>query len=261
LALWAGYSYSSPYVYSGNATQYGLTWSIDTVLGTTDEAEVNSVVYRYTTDKITEDDMDVSVFNENIEGGYIFNQTDDWSGLPSSTIQRYLPLDNVSSKLFGTGGINVTGNGTVNNSSVIFNYRIKPQYPVEESTALFIPDIDTVDIYNALDDDAVKSEQTDPDYSDDEEEEQDDDERARRAERAGNAAVGNALAVAQNAMLQAMVMATDMSVYYAASIDGGVYKDSTALVDAKLPENRAGLRNGLAQQILHTKMVEMQYKR
>ena len=41
---------------------------------------------------------------------------------------------------------------------------------------------------------------------------------------------------------------------------GGVYDDNIQLLDSRLPENRQGLRNGLAQQILHTKMVDEQYK-
>jgi hypothetical protein len=48
--------------------------------------------------------------------------------------------------------------------------------------------------------------------------------------------------------------------YLAATIPGGQYKETIRLVDAKLPENKAGLRNGLAQQILHEKMVSQQYK-
>ena len=32
------------------------------------------------------------------------------------------------------------------------------------------------------------------------------------------------------------------------------------LPDVKLPDSKSSVRNGLAQQILHTKMVEMQWK-
>jgi len=48
--------------------------------------------------------------------------------------------------------------------------------------------------------------------------------------------------------------------YLAATIPGGQYKETIVLVDTKLPENKAGLRNGLAQQLLHEKMVSQQYK-
>jgi hypothetical protein len=32
------------------------------------------------------------------------------------------------------------------------------------------------------------------------------------------------------------------------------------LVDGKIPENKRGLRNGLAQQVLHEQMMELQYQ-
>jgi len=70
-----------------------------------------------------------------------------------------------------------------------------------------------------------------------------------------------AQAIAQNAVLQSMQTATNMNAYYGASIPGGVYNESVVLVDKQLPENRRGLRNGLAQQLLHEKMIEMQYKK
>ena len=48
--------------------------------------------------------------------------------------------------------------------------------------------------------------------------------------------------------------------YIPKTIDGGVYKETLVMQDQKLPTNPRGLRNGLAQQLLHEKMVEMQYK-
>jgi hypothetical protein len=42
-------------------------------------------------------------------------------------------------------------------------------------------------------------------------------------------------------------------------INGGVYNETIKLVDKKIDDNKQGLRNGLAQQLLHEKMVDMQY--
>ena len=227
------------------------------------EAEVNSVVYRYTTDKEAEADMSVSVFNKHIDGGYIYNQTDDWSGLPSGTIQRYIPLDNISSTLFGNGGITTEGDGTVKDATVIYNYRLKQTYPIEE-VPLYIPDIQPdIELYNALEDDAVSSSEADVAYSDEEEGEdtKPDKDRLRRALRAADAAIGNAMAASQDMMMQAMAAATNVDVYYAATIKGGVYTETTELLDTQLPDSKRGLRNGLAQQILHTKMVDEQYNK
>jgi len=47
---------------------------------------------------------------------------------------------------------------------------------------------------------------------------------------------------------------------YNRSIHGGYLPDVQFYTETKVPESRRGLRNGLAQQILHEKMVEMQYQ-
>jgi len=50
-----------------------------------------------------------------------------------------------------------------------------------------------------------------------------------------------------------------MNSYYAANIQGGVYNDSLTLVDKKIEDNKQGLRNGFAQQLLHEQMIQEQY--
>jgi hypothetical protein len=47
---------------------------------------------------------------------------------------------------------------------------------------------------------------------------------------------------------------------YGGSISGGYYADAQGYPDTQVPESRRGLRNGLAQQLLHEKMVDMQYE-
>ena len=67
-----------------------------------------------------------------------------------------------------------------------------------------------------------------------------------------------ALAFARGQLTDAVNL--NMNSYYNANIPGGTYNDSLVLLDTKLPENQSGLRNGLAQQLLHQQMVDMQYK-
>ena len=52
----------------------------------------------------------------------------------------------------------------------------------------------------------------------------------------------------------------NLNPYYEAKIPGGEYKETTVLQDTQLPDSRSGLRNGLAQQLLHQQMVDMQFK-
>jgi hypothetical protein len=68
---------------------------------------------------------------------------------------------------------------------------------------------------------------------------------------------------AENQIIEQMNFAMNIAVgntYLSATIPGGQYKETVRLVDGKLPDSRAGLKNGLAQQILHEKMVSQQYK-
>ena len=54
---------------------------------------VGSVIYRYTAVKNIEDDMLVHVQNEDALGdGYIFRETDDWSGLEGNNIYKVVPV-------------------------------------------------------------------------------------------------------------------------------------------------------------------------
>lgn len=46
---------------------------------------------------------------------------------------------------------------------------------------------------------------------------------------------------------------------YNIELSGGEYRETIRLVDAKLPDNRNGLRNNWAQQLLHEQMIDLQY--
>ena len=48
---------------------------------------------------------------------------------------------------------------------------------------------------------------------------------------------------------------------YGYTLSGGFYPDAKLYNNKQLPESRKGLRNGLAQQILHEKMIDMQWER
>ena len=47
---------------------------------------------------------------------------------------------------------------------------------------------------------------------------------------------------------------------YSVAMDGGSYADAPFYQPEALPESKSGVRNGLAQQVLHTKMIMMQYE-
>lgn len=78
------------------------------------------------------------------------------------------------------------------------------------------------------------------------------------AENMSNAASLEAQQAVQAQVLALINYVPDFNKYNTI-MNGGYMPDGTGYPDATVPESRRGLRNGLAQQLLHEKMVEMQY--
>jgi hypothetical protein len=226
--------------------------------------DINGVFYRYTAVKDPNDPYTVSIQNEAANGsGYIFRETDDWSGGSGGTIQKYVPVPYSPLGDWGTGSIEQVGIGSVEDPVVIYNYRVDTDRLQQQE----LPEIPAVPVYDALADGYVTAalEPTDRDlYEDDEIKDKDvDEEDDGRLEKA-LAAQENALTLAGNVtqsnILQAMNVATNLNSYYAAQIKGGVYQETVVLKDKNIPDNRRALRS-LGQQKLHTDMVDQQYGR
>ena len=277
LAFLPHYSYSNPIIYgsSGNAAQNGLNWAMAQVLPNASGLSVNGVIYQYTVIKNTEDDMIVYVQNENAQGnGYIFRESDDWSGLPSETINKLVSVNNIPIGFWGDGSIVIEGEGSVENPNVVYTYKIDPCYDpqADPSCPNYIPPMnppepEIIDIYDALNDQAVvqATEETDPELYDR------DNKRQRTIEESAESGLQDALAATENALTLAMTQTQEaiiqsmsrvelLNPYYRAQIAGGVYRDRLQLPQTDIPDNKAGLRNNLAQQVLHEKMVKSQYQ-
>ena len=247
----------------------GALFPVPTVQG----LDINGVIYQYTPIKRPEDDFTVTVQNARADGsGYIFSETDNWSGRPGITINRLVPLPYTPLSDFGDGEILTTGTGVVESPSVVYTFRqdpcINPQSnpscPGYVDPSVYLPEIDS---YDALNDPNVMAsmEPTDPSLYEDEEgnkkdKEEEDDGRLEKALAAAENALTIGVGVSQASILQAMNTATNMNNYYAAQITGGVYKETTVLQDKNIPDNRRALRS-LGQQRLHTDMVNQQYGR
>ena len=271
---------------TGNAAANGYVWGMDSVLPSgIPGLDINTVIYRYTPLKETADDMKVHVQNEHANGnGYIFRETDDWSGKAGGVeIRKVIPVTPSNRSLWGDGSIEVEGQGEIEDANVIYGYKVNPCYdpqfdPNCPGYQVQVPEIPEVDynIYDAAANGDASQDQWDPNnelYEDEEElseeelaeleaeEEKDSKERLEKALAAADnsALFANALAVSQ--MIDTINAAVNMSSYYNATIPGGNYSESIVLVDKKLPENKRGLRNGLAQQLLHQKMIDMQYNK
>jgi hypothetical protein len=226
---------------------------------------VSGVVYQYTPVKNTADPMLVHVQNLNARGeGYIFRSTDDWTGRPGGyTINKLVPVDNIPISYWGKGSIEVEGTGQVLKPNVVYTYRIDPCFDPQSSPSCpgykpVIPEVPVVS-YDVLQDEAVKlaTRKTEQEYKEAEQRRI----AKEQALRGADTVLTDANSIAQSRLLESMNMATNLTSYYSLTISGGVYRDALTLVDSKLSENRHALRNGLAQQLLHTRMVDQQYER
>ena len=79
------------------------------------------------------------------------------------------------------------------------------------------------------------------------------------AENMSNAASLEAQQAMQQQVLALINYVPDFNTYNRV-MNGGYLPDANGYPDTEVPESRRGLRNGLAQQLLHEQMVEMQYE-
>lgn len=270
-------SLSSEFIYgvTGNAASAALNWSMANVLPQQAGLEVSNVIYQYTALKDASDNMLVHVQNENAQGvGYIFRETDDWSGLPGNTINKIVAVDNIPIGAWGNGSIQVEGKGEVINPNVVYTYKYNPCFNPQSSPSCpgYLPPIPEpepvdYDVYNALDDKAVldATEETDPELYDRDNKrrnqpKESEDLRLERGLAASENALNIASDMAQAFIIDAMANEQRFNPYYAQTIPGGAYNDVPPLPTKDIPDNKIGLRNNLAQQLLHERMVELQYK-
>lgn len=288
LVLLPGYSFSesvAPYYgQTGNAASDGNSWDMDTYLPPDIPGlDINGIIYNYTIQKDVDSSVDVTIQNENRRGtGYVFQETDRWrpGSLGGTEINKVVPIVPLNREHWGTGSITVDGQGSVEDPNVVYMYRVDPCYdpqfdpncPGYEVQMPDIPEVDLSTIYDPTVDSQIVQYEDKAQYSDDEElsddekkereseEEKDSSERLEKALAAAenSALFAQSLAAAQQ--LEALNRATEMNSYYSTTIPGGNYTDTVTLNNKRIPENRKGLRNGLAQQILHEKMIDMQYK-
>lgn len=279
MGLSYSYSYSDTLQngVTNNAAANGFQWDMYTVLPTPDGLMINGVIYQYTTEKEVEDAMRVRIQNENaIDEGYIFSQTDDWSGVPGNTISKMIKLPNIPGEYFGDGSIEVEGIGTVTDPTVRYSYMLDPCFVplTDPSCPGYVLALyewlrengllgEDVDIDDPLFNEFVKqilNRETEVDEDEEvarEEETEEDEEIEKLNAGASIEALGDP--AAQAAMMQAMATIPNFENYYEVSIQGGVYEETLVLEDKELPDNRSAMRN-LAQDTLHRSMVRSQYE-
>jgi len=241
---------------------------MNTVLPDQYNLKVNGVFYKYTPIKNRSDDFKVTISNTDV-----FSHTDDWSGKSGGIeMRKMIGFEYIPRELWGDGSITLDGTGTIQNPSVVYTYRYEDgcTSPLDNPTCDgytdavmdLVPDTIITEIYNALDDDNVKQEESEVDYKEEEQEQEDvkEEDDLERALAINEEILDFGNVIAQNQMLDAMNSSIQMNTYYDKTIDGGQYNETVVLKDNDLPDNKEGRRMSLGTQILHDKMVNIQYK-
>ena len=251
LVFWPCYSYSesiSPYFgITGNAAIGGYSWNMDNVFPEPPGLEVNGLFYSYTPDKLAEDEFKVTIGNEGV-----WSDTEDWTGTPGGIeVRKVIGLPNVPREAWGDGYIITEGDGTIDDATVIYSYKVDPCFdpqfdpncPGYVAPVPVVIEIDPDSIYDATEDEAVveATEETDEDqYKEDKvaeiDEEEEEENRELRLEKA-LAAVNDtelyAISFAQSQILLQINSAINITSYIAADIPGGNYKEDVQLIDTK----------------------------
>lgn len=244
------------------------------------EVQVNGLTYRYTMTKDPNEDVKVYVRNEDpVNGGYVFEEVDDWNGLPGSTIQKYFRFNYIDSSRFGDGEIAVEGNGSVSDSIVTYNYRVDINDMLMKCAATPLADPSCPGFMEALLEylkNLKDPDPNDPFYDEwvqaqlEKELELDEDELKRKEEskeeslekRMGGKNTVDAMVDVkqQEALLVALADVGKIEPYYQVEIQGGEYEETVTLEDSEIPDNPRALRS-LASDANHKKMVRSQYDR
>ena len=271
--LCCSYSYSD--IINGttqNAAGQGLTWIMPNILPAVTGLTVDGIIYQYSAVKKTSDPMIVNIQNKNaLNSGYIFQRQDNWSGLPGNTITKVVPIDSIASKYWGDGSITVEGKGEVANPSVVYKYRYDscfnplsspscPGYAEAMLKSLTIQAGEPIDslsnqyVKNALESKAVIEEEK--------KQEQDTKSKKSSKESADKKTVANTILSAEDiAKASRFEMMNNIPGFnaYSINIAGGVYNDVVRYPEKKLPDSKKAKSFGLAQQKLHSAMVDSQY--
>ena len=261
------------YGITGNMAGTGHTWGMSAIGPSNNRGlRINGVYYQYTPVKHTEDDMRVHVRNKRIGGGYIFSETDDWSGLAGGIpITKGFTVDNLPIELWGDGSIDVEGTGSVIDANVVYSYKYNNDCltPLSDPSCSGYMDavlamVDDYDAtgYNPLDDENITGtleEQAEADEIEEEEKEVEETEVLERILSGVDTSILSSNIIAQDLLMFAMTRSVAIESYYDKKLAGGTYKETVVLSDGDLPDNKRGARVGLAQQLLHTEMVSMQY--
>ena len=245
--------------------------------------QIHGLTYRYRMVKDPDTDAIVYVRNEDpVNGGYVFEEKDDWSGNPGGTVQKYFRFPYIDSSRWGDGSMTVEGDGKIEDPFMVYNYRLEVDEQLQMCYLTPLADPSCPGFENALLNYINNMEDPTPDdpfYDEwvqanmslnDEEGEQEQQEQAEEPEEklsnfekelGGENTISDLVDTDKQArILASLSQVPKIEAYYILDIPGGEYKDAVILEDTILPDNPRAMRN-LASDATHNSMVRSQYDR
>lgn len=285
LAASSSYCYSdTTYAVTPNAAVNGNTWGMNGVIPDASQPwitiQIGGLAYRYTIDKDPTSDSIVSVRNEDpVNGGYVFEESDDWSGKSGGTVQRYFRFPYIDSTRWGDGSVNVEGDGQLSGVVVTYNYKMDVDDELMMCATTPLADPSCPGFREALDDflkNMPEPNENDPFYDEwvqanlslndeakeKEEEvvEEPEEKESNFEKQLGGQNTIEKLGSNQDQILIELAQVPKIESYYNVTIQGGVYEETIQLQDTNIPDNKRALRN-LASDNTHKSMVRSQYDR
>jgi len=262
--------------YTPNVAISGLEWTMTpTYLGANGIGgmDVSGVTYKYTPIKNKNDDYVVTLENDKVGGGYVFQDVQDWSQREGGIeVRRTIALPYTPIALFGDGRLKQEGTGSIEGADVRYIYRFDhcfdpqsdPNCPGYKKPPP--PPLPEIPDYDALQDESVAIAQKETDRKlskEDQAEKEEDEEEDEESLEFMLADVENAIAmaneIAQSVILQQLNNVTNLTNYYVSTIPDNYYPDAVALQGGTIVDNRRALRS-LSQDARMNEMIEEQYK-
>ncbi len=262
--------------YTPNVAISGLEWTMTpTYLGADGIGgmDVSGDTYKYTPIKNKEDDYVVTLDNDKVGGGYVFQDKQDWSQREGGIeVRRTIALPYTPLALFGDGRLKEEGTGSIEGADVRYIYRFDPCFDPQSDPSCPgykkppPPPLPDIPDYDALQDESVAIAQAETDrklLDDEQAEKEEDEEEDEESLEFMLADVENALTIAneiaQSIILQQLNNVTNLTNYYVSTIPDNYYPDAVALQGGTIVDNRRALRS-LSQDARMNQMVEEQYK-
>ena len=262
--------------YTPNVAISGLEWTMTpTYLGANGIGgmDISGVTYKYTPIKVKEDNYIVTLENDKVGGGYVFQDVQNWSQREGGTeVRRTIALPYTPLAVFGAGRLKEEGTGSIEGADVRYIYRFDPCFDPQSDPSCpgykkpKPPPLPEIPDYDALQDESVAIAQAETDrklLDDEQAEKEEEEEEEEESLEFMLADVENAIAMAneisQSVILQQLNQVTNLTNYYVSTIPDNYYPDAVALQGGTIVDNRRALRS-LSQDARMNEMIEEQYK-